>query len=87
MEIVGEGKAGYKDGGFSEAQFNNPQGVCVVGDRVYVCDTDNDRVRCVDLLASEVTTVVGTGVMGIYKVGGRQRVEQEISSLWDICLV
>jgi len=87
VEIVGEGKAGYKDGGLSEAQFNNPQGVCVVGDRVYVCDTDNHRVRCVDLQARQVNTVVGTGVMGMDKEGGRQGVEQEISSPWDLCLI
>eukprot|EP00092_Neocalanus_flemingeri_P027822 GFUD01030203.1.p1 GENE.GFUD01030203.1~~GFUD01030203.1.p1 ORF type:complete len:491 (-),score=183.82 GFUD01030203.1:143-1615(-) len=87
VEVVGEGKAGYKDGGFSEAQFNNPQGVCVVGDKMFVCDTDNNRVRCVDLVEKQVSTVVGTGALGMDKEGGKQGVEQEISSPWDICHV
>ena len=45
-----------------------------------VCDTDNYRVRCVDLQARQVSTVVGIGVMGMDKEGGRQGVEQEMSS-------
>jgi len=85
--VVGNGKAGYKDGGLNDAQFNNPQGVCVVGDVLYVCDTDSHRVRCVDLVGRTVNTVVGTGVMGTDKIGGKQGVEQEISSPWDICHV
>merc|ERR1719154_45345 len=78
--VVGDGKAGYKDGGLHEAKFNNPQGVCVVEDRLYVCDTDSHRLRCVDLPSTNVTTVVGTGVMGTDKVGGKQGIEQDISS-------
>jgi len=87
VEVVGEGKVGNKDGGLSEAQFNNPQGVCVVGDRVFVCDTGNHRIRCVDLVSRQVSTVAGTGVLGMDKVGGKPGAEQEIASPWDICYV
>lgn len=83
--VVGQGKAGFHDGGFDEAKFNNPQGACVVGDLMYVCDTDNHRVRCVDMMTLQVTSVAGTGVMGTDKEGGRFGVEQMISSPWDIC--
>jgi len=85
MMVVGQGKAGFHDGGFEEAKFNNPQGVCIVGDLVYVCDTDNHRIRCLDMVTMQVTSVVGTGVMGTDKEGGRSGVEQVISSPWDIC--
>jgi len=82
---VGQGKAGFQDGDSSVAEFKNPQGVCIVGDLVFVCDTDNHRVRCIDMVTRQVTSVVGTGLMGTDKEGGMQGVDQMISSPWDIC--
>lgn len=36
---------GFKDGSFTEARFNSPQGITITGDIVYVSDTDNHVIR------------------------------------------
>ena len=49
QDTVGCGQPGDSDGDFASARFRHPQGVVRVARRLYVCDTDNNRVRRVDL--------------------------------------
>jgi DNA-binding beta-propeller fold protein YncE len=62
--VIGSGKAGASDGPFSEASFNHPQGMALVGDLLYVADTENHRLRKIDLEKKTVATVAGTGKRG-----------------------
>ncbi len=55
--IVGSGLKGNQDGALTEARFNHPQGLALVGDRLYVADTENHAIREVDLTAKKVKTV------------------------------
>ena len=64
----------------NEAHFNNPLGVCVVGDVLYVFNTDSHRDRCVDLLGRTINALMGTGVMGTNNIGGKRGVERLMSS-------
>ena len=48
----------------TRASFNHPQGMALVGDTLYVADTENHLLRKVDLATSSVTTVAGTGEQG-----------------------
>ncbi len=57
LEIIGSGRAGLADGTFSEAAFRNPQGMALVGPKLYVADTDNHAIRLADLKERTVTTV------------------------------
>ncbi|GCE03710.1 thioredoxin-like domain-containing protein [Dictyobacter aurantiacus] len=59
--IIGTGEMGRADGGFDRAQFNRPQGIHLVGDQLYVADTDNHLIRRVDLSIRQVVTIAGTG--------------------------
>ncbi len=63
--VAGTGKAGFSgDGGQGPlAQLDHPQGVAVAGDAVYIADTYNNRIRCVDK-NGRISTVVGTGDAG-----------------------
>ncbi len=61
LAVVGTGAPGKTDGAFDKAQFNDPQGLAVRGDTVYVADRKNHAVRQIDLSAKTVTTVAGTG--------------------------
>jgi len=79
QEIIGTGAIGNKDGGYDEAQFDHPQGMVLVGDTLYVADTENHLLRAVDLKAKKVTRLAGTGVQArtrfainhpIFDVGG-----------------
>ena len=60
-DVIGDGKRGLRDGGFSSAQFNDPQGIALDGDSLYVADKENHALRKVDLAARTVETIAGTG--------------------------
>ncbi len=59
--IIGSGRPGLTDGPVAAAAFRNPQGLALVGDALYVADTENHALRAVDLKAGTVRTLVGTG--------------------------
>ena len=61
VDVIGSGATGRRDGNFASAEFNQPQGMAVEGDSLYVADTENHLVRKVDLAAKKVTTIAGTG--------------------------
>ncbi|MBS1797932.1 MAG: hypothetical protein JSS81_29195 [Acidobacteria bacterium] len=53
-----ENQAGFQDGDARTALFNAPVGVAVAGDRIFVADTYNDRIRVIE--AGRVTTLAGS---------------------------
>lgn len=84
--VIGTGKAGKVDGTFTQAQFNRPQGVTLVGEILYVADTENHMIRRVDLDMEQVETIAGTGEqagMSQAPTWGAAR-EAALSSPWDV---
>ena len=63
--LAGDGVAGSRDGAAHQAQFNAPIGVAVEasGERVYVADTYNDRIRLVTP-DGQVSTIAGGTMPG-----------------------
>jgi DNA-binding beta-propeller fold protein YncE len=61
LDVIGSGAIGNKDGSFKEAQFDHPQGCALMGDTLYVADTENHLLRKVDLKTKTVTTIAGVG--------------------------
>ena len=61
LSIIGTGTPGRKDGPIAEAQFDDPQGMALHGETLYVADRKNHLIRAVDLKAGTVNTVAGTG--------------------------
>lgn len=53
--LAGTGEEGDKDGGPTEAQFNNPGAMATDGPTVYVLDADNHAVRKIDAATGAVT--------------------------------
>ncbi len=84
ISTIGSGRRDREDGSFEAASFDNPQGLALVGDTLYVADTDNHLIRAVDLATSTVRTVSGTGQQGYDRRGGKAGTEQEIASPWDL---
>ncbi|XP_023336064.1 NHL repeat-containing protein 2 isoform X2 [Eurytemora carolleeae] len=85
LHTIGSGVRGRQDGEYGSSSFNNPQGLCYIGeDLLMVSDTDNHLLRMINLKTQRVSTVGGTGVQGVDKEGGKTGLEQEISSPWDI---
>ncbi|MBW4467120.1 MAG: redoxin domain-containing protein [Pegethrix bostrychoides GSE-TBD4-15B] len=56
----GSGQAGFRDGaqGAQSACFNEPTGLSQSGNWLYVADSNNHAIRCVNLQTLEVTTLV-----------------------------
>ncbi|KAM4896466.1 NHL repeat-containing protein 2 isoform 2-T2 [Sylvia borin] len=84
LHTIGGPNSGRRDGGFSEAAFNSPQGIAIKNNVIYVADTENHLIRKIDLELQVVTTVAGIGVQGVDKEGGAKGEEQPISSPWDV---
>jgi thiol-disulfide isomerase/thioredoxin len=82
---IGSGKQGFKDGSFTEAMFNNPQGVLIDGNQIFVADTGNHRLRVIDLEKERVSTLAGTGERGGYTLFGKgNAMKTALASPWDL---
>ncbi|MEA2698118.1 MAG: hypothetical protein QOI66_2389 [Myxococcales bacterium] len=71
--VAGNGTAGFSgDGGLAtEASLNYPRDIEFSPDgRLYIADSDNHRVRVVDLSTGNITTVAGNGTAGFSGDGG-----------------
>ncbi|XP_010083505.1 PREDICTED: NHL repeat-containing protein 2-like, partial [Pterocles gutturalis] len=84
LHAIGGPNSGRRDGRFSEAAFNSPQGIAIKNSVIYVADTENHLIRKIDLELEMVTTVAGIGIQGVDKEGGAKGEEQPISSPWDV---
>lgn len=60
--LAGDGKRGENDGDFATARFNEPNAILKIGDRFYVADTNNHRIRILDPLSQKVSTMAIQGV-------------------------
>lgn len=67
--IAGTGIAAYDGDGkpARDTAIAGPSGLAFVGDRLYIADTFNGRIRCVELSSGLMTTVAGDG--GVYRYG------------------
>ena len=83
-EVIGNGKAALKDGSFSDASFDQPQGLTLIGDKLYVADTENNAIRVIDLDKKTVTTLAGNGKQAMrFNVPGFGK-KVELNSPWGI---
>jgi DNA-binding beta-propeller fold protein YncE len=64
LDVIGSGQLGRADGDFAQATFHHPQGMALLGDMLYVADTENHLLRKVDLKARTVKTIAGVGEQG-----------------------
>ena len=55
--LAGTGKPGWQDGAADQAQFYEPGGLSSAHGRLYVADTNNHRVRVVDIATRTVSTL------------------------------
>ena len=57
LSTLAGGSSGDKDGPSPQARFNEPCGLAFAGDRMFIADTDNQRLRTFDLSTGEVATL------------------------------
>jgi DNA-binding beta-propeller fold protein YncE len=56
--LAGAAHAGYVDGARSVARFANPVNVAYRDGRIYVADFDNNKIRVIDTVSYETTTLI-----------------------------
>jgi len=92
IAAAGTGQPGKDDGPFDKARFDDPQGMAVKGDTLYVADRKNHLIRALDLKAKTVTTVAGNGEQE--HDPGSRRIDRAVpaksvglNSPWDVLFV
>ena len=55
--VAGTGAPGHADGPFTSAQFHEPGGLSILGEKIYVADTNNHAVRVLDAASETVSTL------------------------------
>jgi thiol-disulfide isomerase/thioredoxin len=93
VQSWGSGGKGYADGHAETAQFNEPQGLSLlpekiaeqVGYDVVVADTVNHRLRGINATTGEVSTLAGNGVQRLLDAE-RTRTAQVVGSLGTAAL-
>ena len=92
--VIGSGVEGFADGDSATAAFNHPQGMELVGDALYVADTENHAIRRINLNpgglnpgrpdAATVDTIAGTGAQGHDRRASGPGPQIALSSPWDL---
>lgn len=61
--VAGNGVPGFADGAAANARFNTPTGMAISADGtlLFVADTNNSRIRKINLLTGHVSTLAGGG--------------------------
>jgi thiol-disulfide isomerase/thioredoxin len=86
IAIAGTGQAGSADGPFDRAGFNDPQGMALQGDTLYVADRKNNLIRSLDLKSGTVSTLAGTGDKGENRRQRGPARQVALNSPWDLSL-
>jgi len=84
--IIGSGQQGMNDGSFDQARFNNPQGMALHEDSLYVADTDNHAIRKLHLGKEIVERVAGTGEQARLSRRSGPSLATALSSPWDLAI-
>lgn len=82
--VTGNGKPGDADGNRETARFNDPQGMAILGGKLFVADRKNHKIKTIDLATQAVETVAGTGIQGVDRMGGKQAIKTGLNSPWDL---
>lgn len=82
--VIGSGNEDFVDGDYATCAFNHPQGMELLGDTLYVADTENHAIRRVDLSNRAVDTSAGTGEQGHDRRAQGPGLQVALSSPWDL---
>jgi sugar lactone lactonase YvrE len=84
IAIAGTGQPGKNDGEFAEARFNDPQGMALKDETLYVADRKNHLIRALNLKTKTVKTVAGTGEQGQSRRQQGPALGVGLNSPWDL---
>lgn len=62
LRFAGTGREALADGSLHEAAFNQPSGLALHGQLLYIADPEASAIRALDLSAGTVSTLIGKGL-------------------------
>jgi thiol-disulfide isomerase/thioredoxin len=90
IAVAGTGEPGANPAAeavpFDQARFNDPQGLALKGDMLYVADRKNNLIRALDLKGQRVLTVAGNGEKSEDRRTGGAALKVGLNSPWDLWL-
>lgn len=88
LDVIGTGVSGLDDGDFATATFNQPHGMALKGDKLYVAEAKNHVIRVLDLTNRTVEVLAGTGTRGDLILSFSSRIREprafDMRSPWDV---
>lgn len=87
LRQFGSGDPGFWDGRNSDCGFNDPQGMAIRDDMLYVADRGNHAVRRIRLYGGEVETVLGTGHPGRERPRDAEALQTPVGLPTDLAMV
>jgi DNA-binding beta-propeller fold protein YncE len=84
--FAGDRRERLRDGPAAAASFNQPCGLALVGDALYVADCEASALRHIDIAARRVGTLVGTGLFDwgdADGVGIQAQLQHPMHVAWD----
>ena len=76
LRFAGNGREALVNGPLREAGFNQPSGLALAGNLLYVADAEASAIRVIDLQAGTVHTLVGHGLFDFGDLDGAADVAQ-----------
>jgi thiol-disulfide isomerase/thioredoxin len=87
QDTIGSGLRGHREGPFPEAALDDPQGIALAGDSLYIADARAHAVFRADLRERTLHRLAGTCELGRTPLSGRTRaLETPLRSPWDLAL-
>ncbi len=68
--LAGTGRENIADGPTETSAFSQPSGICMMGGKLYVADSEVSAIRCIDLATERVSTILGEGLFSFGDVDG-----------------
>jgi DNA-binding beta-propeller fold protein YncE len=87
QDVIGTGLRGHREGPFAEAALDDPQGLALSGDSLYIADARAHAVFRADLRTRTLHRLAGTYELGRTPVTSRARaLDAALRSPWDLAL-
>lgn len=83
---VGDRLGVYAARKFTDPLFENPQGVVIDGDTLYIADAGTHSIVKVGLVSGLVETIAGTGEQSLYRHQGGSALNVPLNSPYDLSL-
>jgi thiol-disulfide isomerase/thioredoxin len=87
LDTIGSGLKGVRAGTFEDAAFDDPEGLALDGDHLYIADARGHVIVRADLHARTVMRVAGTGELGVRPLDdARPALSEGLRSPWALAL-